>query len=287
MPNLTEIKSRIESVKSTKKITRAMYLISVSKSKKAKVQLNAMLPYFNQVNQTLADILHVSGRIESPFLQKRNDPAGKTLYIVLAGDKGMAGGYSHNIYDLLDKNVDKSKSDLLVAGIMGKNQIKRLGYKVADDFVYPVMNPTVYRAREVAEICINKFLTGKYNTVNLIYTTMITPIKQEPVMTQILPLSSDKLLLGHGERKNSQRFKYEPDPVTVFDHIAPHYLKGEIYGAFVEAYTSEQHARTYAMDNATKSAEEMIERLSLVHNRARQAKITQEITEIVSGIPTE
>jgi F-type H+-transporting ATPase subunit gamma len=288
MPNINEIKKRIESVRSTKKITRAMYLISVSKSKKAKAQMLATQPYFNQVNQTLADILLASEHIDSPFLTENCDENAKSLYLVLTADKGMAGGYSHNIIEILNKNVDREKSDLLVAGMMGRQQVPRFGYKIDREFIYPVMNPTVYRAREVAEICISKFLSGQYKTVNVVYTKMITPIKQEPVIVQILPFAPEKLLSEYEEdKKGPKLFVYEPNPVSVFNHLAPHYLKGVIYGAFVEAYTSEQHARTYAMDNATKSAEDMIERLSLLHNRARQAKITQEINEIVGGIPSE
>lgn len=288
MPNTNEIKKRIEGVKNTKKITRAMYLISVSKSKKAKAQMNATRPYFAQINETLADIMAESERIESPFVVKKPGISGKTLYIVLTGDRGMAGAYNHNIIDLLEKNTDKANSQYMVAGMMGRQQIVRKGFDVDLEFKYPVMNPTIYRAREIAELCVQMFMTEWYNEIYIVYTKMITPIKQDPMIVRLLPLAPD-LLLSENSRKRSSslKFMYEPDPVSVFNHLAPHYLKGVIYGAFVEAFTSEQHARTYAMDNATKSADDMVGKLTIIHNRARQAKITAEITEIIGGIPTE
>lgn len=287
MPNTNEIKKRIEGVKNTKKITRAMYLISVSKSKKAKAQMNATRPYFAQINETLADIMTESEHIDSAFVEKKPGISGKTLYIVLAGDRGMAGAYNHNIIDLLEKSTDKMNSQYMVAGMMGRQQIIRKGFDVDLEFKYPVMNPTIYRAREIAELCVQMFMTEWYNEIYIVYTKMITPIKQDPKIIRLLPLAPELLQVENTRKHSSLKFMYEPDPVSVFNHLTPHYLKGVIYGAFVEAFTSEQHARTYAMDNATKSADDMVEKLTIIHNRARQAKITAEITEIIGGIPSE
>lgn len=289
MPNLNEIKNRIVSIKNTKKITRAMYLISVSKSKKAKAQLIATRPYFNQVRETLFGIINSTGKnVMSPFLGHiSHGRSKKKLVLVFSGDKGMAGGYNHNIIELLDNRVDKKNSTLLVAGYMGRQQIAKKNFDVDKNFSYSVMNPNVYRAREIAEKCVSLYLNEGYSEVYMVYTKMITPIKQEPDIIKILPLSADQFVMENSENKSKKNFVYEPNAIAVFDHLTPHYLKGIIYSALVEAFSSEQHARTYAMDNSTRSAEEMIAKLSLLHNRARQAKITQEINEIIGGIPTE
>lgn len=286
MPGLYEIKARIESVQSTKQITRVMYLISASKSKKAKAQLESTLPYFRQVSVTLADILASSAVIDTPYISGIKQPEKKGgLYIVLSGDKGMAGGYNHNIISLINKEIDKTAATLWVTGILGRNQLARQGYLVDDNFHFFVMNPSVYRAREIAEMVVEQYLLNKYSGVYLVYTVMVNPLKQEPVIKQILPLKADELSGELAADSQNNIIEYEPSPKAVFDHLVPHYLKGIIYGAFVEAFTCEQHARMYAMDNATKNADEVIADLSLRYNRVRQAKITQEITEIVGGIP--
>lgn len=294
MSRLHEIQSRIGSITSTKKITRAMYLISASKSQKAKAQLEATKPYFKQVADTLSEILAFTDKIDTPYIGGNIASEGKgNLYVVLSGDKGMAGGYNHNIINLLNEHADKETSTILVAGILGRSQIARAGFNVDRSFGYPVMNPNVYRAREIAELVIEKFLSREYREVYIIYTAMVTPLKQEPVIARLLPLHPEDFREPASEIRAATQYvpydaiKYEPSARHVFDHLVPHYLKGIIYVSFVEAFTSEQHARMYAMDNATKSADDMIGVLSLSHNRARQAVITQEITEIVSGVPTE
>lgn len=295
MSQLHEIKNRIDSVRGTKKITRAMYLISASKSQKAKQQLQNTKPFFDQVALAMSEILGARGveAIDTPYLRPPAKSGGKfgqgrTLCVVLAGDKGMAGGYGHNIMNLLSEKVPVENSVILVAGILGRNQVRRLGYQIEDSFRQPVMNPSVFRAREVAEIVMASYLSGEYASVNIIYTEMLTPLSQVPTFAQLLPLDAAKLVgAAPATAQMSPATKYEPSAPAVFERLVTHYLKGVIYGAFVEAFTSEQHARMYAMDNATKSADDMIATLSVRYNRARQAVITQEISEIVSGIPTD
>jgi F-type H+-transporting ATPase subunit gamma len=294
MSRLHEIRSHIAGVTSTKKITRAMYLISASKSQKARAQLEKTLPYFNLVLHTLSEILSFAGKIDTPYIGENAAAKGKgNLYLVLGGDKGMAGGYNHNLINLLHEHVDKASATMLVAGILGRGLVERSGYKVDLSFRCPVMNPTLYRAGEVADLLIEKYNSQEYREIYIVYTEMITPLKQEPVIARLLPLHPEEFhktadeLHGHLAFSPYDSIMYEPSAHDVFDHLVPHYLKGIIYAAFVEAFTSEQQARMYAMDNATKSATDMIGRLSLVHNRARQAVITQEISEIVGGIPTE
>ncbi|GMO14931.1 MAG: ATP synthase F1 subunit gamma [Treponemataceae bacterium] len=305
MSVLQEIKTRIAGVNGTKKITRAMYLISASRSQKAKIQLEHTLPYFNQIRKAMADILATSGSIDTPLMSKKNKDeaeAKKPLYIVLAGDKGMAGGYNHNIINMLKENVDKTKSTLWVAGFLARSLISRAGFAVDLSWRYPVVNPTVYRARDISEAAVKLYLDGTFDRVYLVYTEMTSAINQECKIVQILPLSQHAFKTAGGKDKkendaekndaekiaqknvSSASIIYEPNQVDVFNNLVPYYLKGIIYSAFVEAFSSEQNARMVAMDNATKSADETILALSIKYNRARQAAITQEITEIVGGM---
>jgi F-type H+-transporting ATPase subunit gamma len=168
---------------------------------------------------------------------------------------------------------------------MGRNIIGRLGFNVDAGFRFSVMDPNVHRARDISDVLIKRYLTGEYTQVYVVFTEMITPFKQIPVIVQLLPLKPHDLFLEKDAHIDKNIVKYEPDANAVFDHLVPHYIMGVLYGAFVEAFTCEQTARMIAMDGSTKSADEMIEKLTLQHNRARQAHITQEVTEIVSGIP--
>lgn len=287
MSNIHEIKARINNVNATKKITRAMYLISASKSQKAKSQLEAVLPYFKEITGTMADILQGTEELDTPYIAGygTDKVPQKNLYIVLGGDKGMAGGYNHNILTYLEENADKEKDDVMVAGFISRMQIRHLGFRVLQELESPVMNPNVYRARDVAEMVVEKFESAEYNAVYMIYTKMITALKQEPTTLQLLPLDREPLSGGSAER--NEEIEYMPSAHEVFETLVPHYLKGVIYGAFVEAFASEQHARMYAMDGATKNANDTISQLSITYNRARQAKITQELTEIIGGIPED
>lgn len=288
MPGLNETKASIASIKSTQKITRAMYLVSASKSKKARTLYERTLPYFRQIAVTLSEILAETEPFETPYLRSTSLPDSQgDLYLVLAGDKGLAGGYNHNIIDLLDSTVNKSADTLWVAGFTGRSRISAKGYHVSQEFSVPVMNPDLHRARDVAEKVVEAYLSGAYKQVHVLFTEMINPLTLKPKVAQLLPLKPEDLTQRSPATASYEKAVYEPGRRAVFNHLVPHYIKGILYGAFVEAYTSEQHARMYAMDNATKSANDMIGQLSLKYNRARQAQITQEISEIVGGIPSE
>lgn len=288
MPGLNETKASIASIENTQKITRAMYLVSASKSKKARGIYEHTLPYFHQIAITLSEILAETLPFHTPFLQPSPYPADRgKLFLVLAGDKGLAGGYNHNIIEMLNSVADKKADTLWIAGLTGRSRIMNKGFKVAPDFGYQIMNPTLHRAREVMEKVVETYLTGAYHQVHIVFTEMINPLNLVPVSAQLLPLKPEDFTHRSPEARKYEKAIYEPGRTEVFNHLVPHYVKGIIYSAFVEAYTSEQHARMYAMDNATKSAGDMIGQLSLSYNRARQAQITQEITEIVSGIPND
>ena len=289
MANLHEIKARIANVNATKKITRAMYLISASKSQKSKSQLENSFPYFQQITATLAEILACSDTLDTPYIAFANHseepPPDRDLYVVMGADKGMAGGYSHNLLAKVEAHARKDRDQLLVAGYMSRVQLRQQGFVVEENPAYPVMNPNVYRAREVAEHVAKQYLLGRFRAVYLIYTEMVTSLKQVPLRLQLLPLNVAALCEHAPAPAHTKEIEYLPSAREVFDHLVPYYLKGILYSAFVEAFASEQHARMYAMDGATKSANETVDKLSIRYNRARQAKITQELTEIIGGIP--
>ncbi len=293
MASMREIKLRMKSIKETRQITKAMKLISAAKLKKARQQLEQTLPYFNKVKSTIGDILVHSGNIENIYFDVRAGKADKkTGFVILTGDKGLAGGYNHNILKLAEEKIKEAAAPkLFVAGHMGRNYFSRRSFDLYPDFDYPVQNPTVYRAREIAEIVLEQFKNGELDEVYLVYTLMVSTIKLVPQTLKLLPLDLDVLAadVGYGtisetrDVKIDEMFTYEPSVKAVFDVLIPKYVKGIVYGALVEAFTSEQSARMSAMDNATANADDMLQSLNLYYNRARQAAITQEISEIVGG----
>lgn len=290
MANMREIKLRIKSIKETRQITKAMKLISAAKLKKARQMLEHTLPYFNKVKDTIADILMHSGEIQNPYFDLRSENQGKKrCYLILTGDKSLAGGYNHNIIKLAESQlVENRDALLLVAGQIGRSHFIRNKYNVDMNFDFPVQNPTTLRAREIAEKILELFVKSEIDEVYIVYTLMVSSIKLEPHIMKLLPLDLDTLRVElHNDNikkeKIDEMFVYEPSTKTVFDVLIPKYIKGIVYGALVEAFTSEQSARMTAMDSATSNADEMLQKLNLYYNRARQAAITQEISEIVGG----
>lgn len=290
MASMREIKLRIKSIKETRQITKAMKLISAAKLKKARQQLEQTLPYFNKVKCAIGDILMHSGSIENIYFDARKDKTDKKVgFIILTGDKGLAGGYNHNILKLAEEKIsDASDPVLFVAGHMGRNYFHRRNFNMCTDFDYPVQNPTVYRAREIADIVLEKFRNGHLDEVYLIFTLMVSTIKLAPQSLKLLPLDLDSVTadVSYGascDVRIDDMFTYEPSVKAVLDVLIPKYVKGIIYGALVQAFTSEQSARMSAMDSATSNADDMLQSLNLYYNRARQAAITQEISEIVGG----
>ena len=277
--SMKDIKSRIKSMESTKQITKAMEMVAASKLRGAQERVLASRPYFEVLYRTMNDIASSSADMTSTYVQK---PRGeKYCFVVIAGDRGLAGGYNNNVLKLA------------MAEMAGKDVVVQpIGKKATEYFRshnIPLLN-TLYPVAEnvnpgecftMANTICKEFLAGTFDQVILCYTNFVTVLTQTASSLPLLPLS-----ITHEEKKRDPRQGltiYEPDPVTVFNAIVPEYLGGVIYGALRESLCSEQAARRTAMDSATKNAEEMIDTLSLQYNRARQGAITQEITEIVAG----
>lgn len=288
MTSMGEIKIRIRSIKETRQITKAMNLVSAAKLRKARQQREHTLPYFNKVKSTMADILTHSANVNSAFFDIRHKKKSiKKAYFIITGDKGLAGGYNHNIIKFTEEKLKETPNALLmVAGLLGKSHFIRGNYNVLQEFDYIVQNPTVYRAREISELLLDLYSKGEVDEVDMIYTEMESTVRLKPNVMKVLPLDLEEFDAKDTRPKVTnpdENLIYEPSPQAVLDMLIPKYVKGVVYGALVESFTSEQSARMTAMDSATKNADEMLQKLGLFYNRARQAAITQEITEIVGG----
>ncbi len=273
-----EIKNRIRSMESTKQITKAMEMVAASKLRRAQAQVLNSRPYFEILYSTINDIVDSNQDFSSPYLQKR--PVKKVLYVVIAGDRGLAGGYNSNVLKLAEQEMSGADATVLP-----------IGRKAVDFFrsrKIPAMTENYAVAAElgvgdcfsVAKQVCKAFLAGQFDEIRVAYTNFVSVLSQTPAVLQLLPLLRQKT--GR-EGSSCSDILYEPGSVEVFDAIIPEYLGGILYGALCESRAAEQAARRAAMDSATQNAEEMIADLSLKFNRARQAAITQEITEIVAG----
>lgn len=291
MAGIHEIRQRIKSIRDTRQITSAMKLISASKLKKAQLQLSQMMPYHRKVESTMAEILTHSGKISNIYFEDRWNKADKrTGLLLITGEKGLAGGYNANINKLCESLIlDAENPVLLVLGQIGRRYLISHGYTIYEEFDFPFHEPTVKMARLIADEILELFRKGYIDEVYMAYTEMVSPLASEPLAIKLLPLSRAMLLTHVGADPNIIRsevddiFHYDPSPGAVFDILIPKFLKGVIYAALVEAFTSELSARMTAMDSATSNADDMIKELGLLYNRARQSSITQEITEIVGG----
>ena len=284
MASLQDIKGRIRSIDSTKKITSAMNLVATSKLNKSKEAALRTRPFFNKILSTMQSIAANAKGKGSPFL-KANDSDIKA-YITLTGDKGLCGGYNANICKLTMSAVeDKTKTHMIVIGKKGIDQFKSKGYEIRKSMTDISEAPTYASAKELADYVTSMFLKGEIGEVYLSYTSFKSTLQQEPTMVKILPLDMNKIEKTKSEaHEPSDLLSYEPSPEAVLGYLIPRYVADVIYGALCEASASENGARMTAMDSATENAQEIQDKLSIQYNRARQAAITQELTEIVAGV---
>ena len=277
--NMKAVKLRIKSVQSTMQITKAMELVASSKLRKAKERAEVCRPYFETMHQTLVDI--AQGNTDFSSVYARESGNEKRCYVLIAGDRGLAGGYNTNLFKCLE--AASLNQDFLVLPI-GKKAVeysKRNGFACVTESFGEIADVSVADCFEMANLLCGEFKKGEFGHIDLCYTKFVSMLSQQPSAIPVLPL---KDLTDKQDTKSIRNLiLYEPDASEVFDAIVPEYLAGLIYGAVCESVASELAARRTAMEAATKNAEEMIEKLNLHYNRARQASITQEITEIVGG----
>ena len=276
--SMKDIKLRIKSVESTMQITKAMELVASSKMRRAKERVEHSRPYFETLHETLTKIAAADPRARNPYL--RRDEVKRTLLIVIAGDRGLAGGYNSNVL----KQAGAEEGEVLVL---------RIGKRSAEYFVHhevPLFTQEVLMAADVSvgecfqlsRQITEGYLTGEYDAVQVCSPRFDSMMTQTATTMEVLPLSIEPTEQQKAEARRSQ-ILYKPSSEEVFSAIIPEYVAGIVYGAVCESVASELAARRTAMDAATKNAGEMIDHLNLYYNRARQAAITQEITEIVAG----
>ena len=281
--NLKAVKLRIKSVQSTMQITKAMELVASSKLRKAKERAEVCRPYFRTLYETLKEIAVNNTEFNSVYAAESK--SNKYCYVVIAGDRGLAGGYNANLFKCME--ADSAGRDYMVLPI-GKKAVEYYSRKeveaVTEEFG-EVADISVGDCFEIAHLLCKEFRKGTFGHIQLCYTGFVSMLSQKPDVFSILPLTDIKEEAEKREKPSVSRnlILYEPGSTEVFDAIVPEYLAGLIYGAVCESQASELAARRTAMDAATKNAGEMIDQLNLYYNRARQASITQEITEIVAG----
>ena len=274
--SMKDIKSRIRSMESTKQITKAMEMVAASKLRGAQDRAVSSRPYFETLYATMNDIADSTMDFVSPYLRRKE---GKTLYIVIAGDRGLAGGYNSNVLKLAWGKMQSAPSAVLPIGKKALDFFRQRGAEILTDGYAVAGEVSVGDCFSAAKLLSRRFLDGEFTSVQLVYTPFASMLSQLPCEMELLPIR----VSGQKDNRPKKFVLYESGPLSVFDAIVPEYLGGLLYGALCESVASEQAARRMAMDSATKNAEEMIDDLSLKYNRARQGAITQEITEIVAG----
>ena len=276
--SMKDIKLRIKSVESTMQITKAMDLVASSKMRRAKERVEHSRPYFETLHKTLTEIAAADPRARNPYLRRAE--VKKTLLIVIAGDRGLAGGYNSNVL----RQAQQEAGDVVVLPI-GKRSAEYFVHHEVPLFTQEVLlaaDITVGECFQLARRITEGYCKGEYDAVKICYTRFDSMMTQTASTMEVLPLSIEPTEQQKAEARRSQ-ILYKPSSEEVFRAIIPEYVAGIVYGAVCESVASELAARRTAMDAATKNAGEMIDHLNLYYNRARQAAITQEITEIVAG----
>ncbi|MDD7363222.1 MAG: ATP synthase F1 subunit gamma [Peptoniphilus sp.] len=280
MASTREIKRRIRGINSILQITKAMEMVSTAKLRKARKRLEETRPYFLTVLDDIQTILAVSGD-EHTLLEKREEKTA--LYIVITSDKGLAGGYNANVQRLAEKTIAEAPSEakLIVIGTKAYDYFARRDYDIVKAYTGISERPGYSRARDIASKALKLYAEGEVDAIRIVYTEFVSTLSYTPKVDQLLP--SDILVPKEGESAASVQTEFEPSPEAVLDYLIPMYLETSVFGALIEAAASEQGSRRVSMENASDNARDMIDELETNYNRARQAAITNEITEIVSA----
>jgi F-type H+-transporting ATPase subunit gamma len=281
MPSLKAIRSRIGSVKNTQKITRAMKLVAAARLRRAQEGITAARPYARGLEDVIAEIAARAGAGAHPLLEVR--PIRRAEALILTSDRGLAGAFNSNVNRATERFVVEKKGEidelgLAVIGRKGRDYLRRRKYNVVKDYPAPTSPTALDLARQISQGVVARYLEKDLDAVYLVYNEFKSAVSQTVRVEQLLPVVPKKLAPGAGGD-----FTYEPSKTAVLDAILPLYVEIEIFRALLESIASEMGARMSAMDNASKNASEMIARLTLSYNRARQAAITKELLEIIGG----
>ena len=280
--NMKSVKLRIKSVQSTMQITKAMELVASSKLRKAKERAEVCRPYFKTLHNTLTEIAVNNTDFSSIYAAEAKKD--RHCYVVIAGDRGLAGGYNTNLFKCMEETSAGKDYVVLPVGKKAVEYYSRKKIEIITEAFGEIAEVSVGDCFEMADLLCRAFREGQFGHIELCYTNFVSMLSQQPKAFSVLPLTDLKIEAGESKDSSVRNLTlYEPGSTEVFDAIVPEYVAGLIYGGVCESLASELAARRTAMDAATKNAGEMIDQLNLYYNRARQASITQEITEIVAG----
>lgn len=284
MASMRDIKRRKASIQSTGQITKAMKLVSTVKLQKSRTKAESSKPYFDLMYATIASMLERSGNMDHKYL--RAGDSTKKAVITITSNRGLAGGYNNNIVKLVtgDANLTPENTNVYAIGRKGRDGFIRKGYTIAADYSEVINEPVYQDAADLTKELLEAFEKNEIGEIYLAYTSFKNTVVHTPKLVKLLPFSMEEAKEESGDApKAVALMNYEPNAETVLDMIIPKYMSSLIYGALLEALASENGARMTAMDSATNNAEEMLGKLELQYNRARQGSITQELTEIIAG----
>ncbi len=282
MASMRDIKRRKSSIQSTQQITKAMKLVSTVKLQRAKQRAEQSKAYFDCMYETVTSMLAKTGNLEHPYLKA--GASDKKAVIVITSNRGLAGGYNSNVVKLITRG-DFRKEDIQIyaVGKKGKDTFVRLGYAIAEDDSDIIEDPAYVDAMALSKKLLDSFAAGEIGEIYLAYTSFKNTVVHEPKLLKLLPVEAAEAEEDGDKSESKAMMNFEPEDDEALDLIIPKYITSLIYGGLVESHASENGARMQAMDSATSNAEEMIDDLSLMYNRARQGSITQELTEIIAG----
>ena len=287
MANTKEIKSRINSVKDTQKITNAMYMIASTKMRKAKEELENTRPYFRALQGEIKRIFRTVSDVESKYFFPADGspaPDGTYAVLVITADKGLAGAYNQNVIKEAEKLLSQHNDvKLFVVGEYGRQAFTQRRIPIEKSFLYTAQNPTLHRAREISSLLLELFDNRTVDKIFVIYTDLKNSLESKAISTRLLPFHRAQFATGANEKTIASPFEFMPSVSAILDSVMQSYISGFIYSALVDSFCSEQSARMAAMDSANRNAEKILNDLTVQYNRVRQAAITQEITEVSSG----
>lgn len=282
MASMRDIKRRRASIQSTGQITKAMKLVSTVKLQKSRQKAENSKPYFDMMYDTIASMLQKSGTIDHKYL--RAGATGKKAVIAITSNRGLAGGYNNNIVKLIagDPRLKPEETVVYAIGRKGRDGLAKKGYEIKGDYSEVINEPLYQDASDLTKVLLDGFGRGEISEICLAYTSFKNTVVHIPRMLTLLPFTVEEKD-GDEAPKAEALMNYEPEEEAVLDQIIPKYMSSLIFGALQEAVASENGARMAAMDSATNNADEMLAKLELQYNRARQGSITQELTEIIAG----
>ncbi len=283
MASLKEIDGRIKSTKKMKQITKAMNMVSSSKLRRAEKNTKQFEPYMEKMQDAITAIAGASKNSSHPMLRPRQ--VQRSGYLVITSDKGLAGAYSSNVLkrlinDIKEKHTSSDEYSIIVLGQAGVDFLKNRGYEIENSLVDVPDQPSFKSIQAIAKHAIDLFSEEHIDELKIYYSHYVSVLENKPTTKQVLPLSREDSSQGQGQMSS---YEFEPDKESILSVILPQYVESLIYGTILDAKASEHAARMTAMKNASDNATELIDDLSLQYNRARQAEITQQITEIVGG----